>query len=415
MHFIFAFFIIISFVFGLYSLIVHNDYEVFNNMAKATFDDAKTAIQLVISLIGVMTFWLGIMRIGEKAGVINRIARVISPFFSKIFKGVPKDHPANASIVMNFSANFLGMDNAATPMGLKAMDQLQELNPEKDRASDAQIMFLVMNTSGLTLIPTTIMADLTAAGAPNPTIVFLPILLATFVSSLVGLIGVSIAQKINLLHVSIAPYIIGAIALFVALVFGMNELDSDQIRDISNVASGVIIMSIVTGFIAAGMYKKINVFDAFIDGAKEGFSMGIKILPYLAGIIVCIGVFKASGAMDFIVDGIRTFVSIFTGETRFVDALPTGLMKPISGSGARGMMVETWNCTDGLNNCSGVNSFAGKTSAVMRGATETTFYVLAVYFGSVGIKNTRNAVWLGLLADLAGIIAAIYFSYQYFL
>lgn len=384
-------------------------------MAKATFDDAKTAIQLIISLIGVMTFWLGIMRIGEKAGVINRIARTISPFFSKIFKGVPKDHPANASIVMNFSANFLGMDNAATPMGLKAMDQLQELNPEKDKASDAQIMFLVMNTSGLTLIPTTIMADLTAAGAPNPTIVFLPILLATFVSSLVGLIGVSVSQKINLLHKSIAPYIIGAIGLFVALVLGMNELESDQIRDISNVASGVIIMSIVTGFIGAGMYKKINVFDAFIDGAKEGFSMGIKILPYLAGIIVCIGVFKASGAMDFIVDGIRSFVAIFTGETRFVDALPTGLMKPISGSGARGMMVETWNCTDGLNNCTGVNSFAGQTSAVMRGATETTFYVLAVYFGSVGIKNTRNAVWLGLLADLAGIIAAIYFSYQYFL
>ncbi len=428
MNFIWAGFLIGAFLFGLITFFFGNDsmypdgdhFRVFQDIAESTLESSITAVKvLIIPLIGTMAFWLGMMRIGEKSGLIQIFARWISPFFSKIFKGVPKDHPANGAMLMNFSANFLGMDNAATPLGLKAMGELQSLNPNKKVASDAQIMFLVMNTSGLTLIPTVIMADRAAASAMNPTDVFLPILMATFVSTLVGLITVSTVQKINLFQKSLIGYFGAAIALFVGLVLLLFDISTrpngaEMIEKISIISSGVIVFGLMVLFVSYGLYKGINVFDTFIDGAKEGLKTAVKIIPYLVAILASIAAFKASGGLDWIVEGIRSIVEVFTSETRFVDALPTGMMKPISGSGARAMMVETWNCADGLNGCTGVDTFAGKTASVMRGATETTFYVLAVYFGSVGIKNTRSAVWLGLSADLAGIIAAILFSYLFF-
>ncbi len=430
MNFIWAGFLIGAFIFGLITFFCGNEamypdkdhYRVFQDMANNTLTSSIVAVRdLIIPLIGAMALWLGIMKIGEKSGLIQIFARWISPFFSKIFKGVPKDHPANGAMLMNFSANFLGMDNAATPLGLKAMGELQSLNPNKKVASDAQIMFLVMNTSGLTLIPTVIMADRAAGGAANPTDIFLPILLATFVSTLVGLITVSYVQKINLFQKSLIGYLGGVIALFSGLVYLLYNISQRPgtegeklIEKISVISSGVIVFGIIVLFVAYGLYKKINVFETFIEGAKESLKTAIKIIPYLVAILASIAAFKASGGLNWIVEGIRDLVGIFTTETGFVDALPTGLMKPISGSGARAMMYETWNCVDGESTCSGVDSFAGKTASVMRGATETTFYVLAVYFGSVGIKKTRNAVWLGLTADLAGIIAAILFSYLFF-
>jgi spore maturation protein SpmA len=353
-----------------------------------------------------MAFWLGIMKIGEKGGAVGVLSKLISPFFSRIFPEIPKNHPASGAIIMNFAANMLGLDNSATPLGLKAMNELQELNPQKDTASNSQIMFLVLNTSGLTLIPVSIMALRAAGGAANPSDVFLPILFATFFSSMTGLIIVSLIQKINLFNKVVLAYL-GGVSLFIAgFIYFYASLTAIQQQSYSKVITGFVLLAIIVSFLIMGFRKKLNLFETFVDGAKEGFEVAVKIIPYLVAMLVAIAVFRASGAMDYVLDGIRFVVSLFTSETTFVDALPTALMKPLSGSGARGMMVEA------MNNY-GADSFAARLSATFQGSTETTFYVLAVYFGSVGIKKIRYSLTAGLLADLAGIIASIIIAYMF--
>jgi len=380
---------------------------VFSDVVESTFDMASTSVNISLGLIGVMTLWLGIMKIGEKGGAVNGIAWIFGPLFNKIFPDLPKSHPAHGSMLMNFSANMLGLDNAATPLGLKAMNQLQENNPSKTTASNAQIMFLVLNTSGLTLIPVSVMALRSTAGAANPSDVFIPILLATYFSTMVGLIIVSAWQKINLFNRVILGYL-GAIATIITLIIWFfSSLSPEQIGPYSSIAGNGILFTIITIFIFLAVKKKINVYEAFIDGALEGFSVAIKIIPYLVAMLVAVGVFRASGAMDILISGLESVFALFFNRLEFVDALPTAIMKPLSGSGARGMMVE---CMDQF----GPDSLRGKIASTLQGSTETTFYVLAVYFGSVGIKNTRYALSAGLLADLAGIIAAIVFSYMFF-
>ncbi len=407
LNYIWIAFFLIAFVVGLAKLIFLGDVGVFPDMVSSTFDMAKTGFDISLGLTGVLTLWLGIMRIGEKGGIIKIFSKLINPFFRKIFPDLDKDHPAYGSIMMNIAANMLGLDNAATPMGLKAMDQLQSTNKSKDTASNAQIMFLVLNTSGLTIIPISVMVYRAQLGAVDPSDIFIPILLATFFSTLAGLITVSIYQKINLFNKTVLAYLGSMSALIIGLIYYLQQLPKEQIAEISSVASNLILFSIMVLFIGLAAIKKVNVYDAFIEGAKDGFKIAIKIIPYLVAILVSIGVFRASGAMDYLVFGIASFFELLGINTDFIEALPTALMKPLSGSGARGMMVDAIHTH-------GADSFVGRVASTVQGATDTTFYIIAVYFGSVGIKHTRYAVTAGLIADFVGIIAAILMAYLFF-
>lgn len=383
------------------------DMSVFPELIKTTFETSKTAFEISLGLTGVLTLWMGIMKIGENAGMINFLAKITNPFLSRLFPSIPKGHPVMGQMMMNFSANMLGLDNAATPLGLKAMNTLQELNPEKEKASDAQIMFLVLNTSGLTIIPVSVMVYRAQLGAANPADVFLPILLATFFSTIAGIITVSIIQKINLLNKWLIGGIAGVSSLIALFMYWLNTLSQEQINTVSSVGSSFILFGIIVLFISVAFYKKINVYNSFIEGAKDGFAVAIKIIPYLVAFLVAIAVFRTSGALTFIIDAITIFFQWLNINTDFIPALPTAIMKPLSGSGARGMMLDTMNAY-------GVDSFAGRLSCIMQGATDTTFYILAVYFGSVNIRNTRYAAGAGIIADVAGIIAAILIAYIFF-
>ena len=407
LNYIWIAFFIIAFVVASVKLFLMGDMSVFPELMKTTFETSKTAFEISLGLTGVLTLWMGIMKIGENAGMINFLAKITNPFLSKLFPSVPKGHPVMGQMMMNFSANMLGLDNAATPMGLKAMNTLQELNPEKEKASDAQIMFLVLNTSGLTIIPVSVMVYRAQLGAANPADVFLPILLATFFSTIAGIVTVSLIQKINLLNKWLIGGIAGASALIALFMYWLNTLSQEQINTVSSVGSSFILMAIIVSFISIAFYKKVNVYDSFIEGAKDGFGVAIKIIPYLVAFLVAIAVFRTSGALTFITDAIAIFFQWLNINTDFIPALPTAIMKPLSGSGARGMMLDTMNTY-------GVDSFTGRLSSIMQGATDTTFYILAVYFGSVNIRNTRYAAGAGIIADVAGIIAAIFIAYIFF-
>ena len=407
LNYIWIAFFVIAFVIALVKLIFMGDFEVFPEMMGSTFESSKTAFEISLGLTGVLSLWLGIMKVGEKGGMVNALARLLSPVFCKLFPDIPKGHPVTGSIFMNIAANMLGLDNAATPLGLKAMEQLQQLNTKKDTATNPMIMFLVLNTSGLTLIPVSIMVYRAQLGAAQPTDIFIPILLATFFSTISGIIVTSLYQRINLLNRVMLLTVGGMCTAVAAIIWGFGQLDKDQMNIVSTTVANILLMTIIVGFILAGVRKKINVYDAFIEGAKEGFQTAVRIIPYLVAILVGIGVFRASGAMDMIIDGIKWTVGVLGGNTDFVGALPTALMKPLSGSGARGMMVDAMTTY-------GADSFVGRLSCVFQGSTDTTFYILAVYFGSVGIRYTRHAVACGLLADLAGVIAAIAICYMFF-
>lgn len=407
LNYIWVAFFIIAFAVGLIRLICFGDTAIFPAMMNSTFDMAKTGFEISLGLTGVMTLWMGLMKIGEAGGVVRLLSRVVGPLFHRLFPEIPKDHPVNGSIMMNIAANMLGLDNAATPLGLKAMTELQELNKEKDTASNAMIMFLVLNASGLTIIPISIMVYRTQLGAADPSDVFIPILLATFCSTLTGIIAVSLHQRINLFNKVVLLYL-GGFTLFVSgVIWYFSTIPQEQVTMISSVAGNFILFSIIISFILLGLKKRINVYDVFIEGAKEGFGIAVRIIPYLIAILVGIGVFRACGAMDFLVKGIGQMFAAVGLNTDFVDALPTAFMKPLSGSGARGMMVDTMKQF-------GADSFAGRLSCVFQGAADTTFYIVAVYFGSVGIKQTRYAITCGLIADLAGVIAAIFVAYLFF-
>lgn len=399
-------FFIVAFIVGLFRLF-SGDTEVFTKMMNSTFSMAKTGFEISLGLTGILTLWLGLMKIGENGGIIRIFSKIIGPFFSKLFPELPRDHPAIGSIMMNFAANMLGLDNAATPLGLKAMKEMQEINPQKDTAMNAQIMFLVLNTSGLTIIPITIMTYRAQLGAANPSDIFIPILIATFFSTLIGLIATAIYQKINLLNKVVIAYLGVITAIIVGIIYYFSTLPQEKITHVSSVASNIILFLIVIGFILLAIRKKVNVYESFIEGAKQGFWIAIKIIPYLIAILVSIGVFRVSGAMDMIVSGIENFFCFLGVNTDFVNALPTAIMKPLSGSGARGMMIEAMTTY-------GADSFVGRLSCIFQGATDTTFYIIALYFGAVSIKKTRHAIVCGLLADLAGIIAAIFVGYLFF-
>lgn len=400
-------FFVIAFIVALVKLLVLGDTAIFNNVVNGMFDSAKTGAEISIGLIGIMTFWLGIMKIGERAGMISLFAKGLSPFFSRLFPDIPKSHPANGSIIMNFSANALGLDNAATPVGLKAMQELQELNPVKDTASNAMIMFLVLNTAGITLIPTSVIALRMANGAANPADIFIPCLIGTFISFLAGMIAVAIYQKINLLQLPILAFFAFFVSLMLGLYFWLGALPPDQIQVYAGLLGGIIIFSVITLFIVHGAFQKINVYEAFIDGAKEGFSTSIMIIPFLIAILVAISAFRTTGCMDYVVNAIGSFVALFGADTSFVPALPVGLMKTLSGGGARGLMVDVMKTY-------GADSFQGRLACIIQGSTETTFYILAVYFGSVGIKKPRYALVCGLIADFVGVVAAILLAYMFF-
>lgn len=388
---------------------IFGDMEVFSNVVLSMFDSAKTGFEISLYLTGVLALWMGIMKIGEEGGAVRILTKIVAPLFTKLFPELPKDHPAFGTIMLNYSANMLGLDNAATPIGLKAMGQLQELNPEKETASNAQIMFLVLNTSGLTIIPVTILAYRMANGSANPSEVFLPILLATFISTMAGLIFVSIRQKINLMQPVVLAYL-GSLTILVGSIFLVLLYWPEYSEVISKVLGNFILLLIIISFILLGVRSKINVYDAFIEGAKGGFDVAIKIIPFLVAILVAVGVFRASGAMELLMDGVKQLM-LFSGVscTEFVDALPTGLMKPFSGSGSRGMMLDVFAQPE-----LGPDSFAGRLASIFQGSTETTFYVLSVYFGSVQIKKIRYAAWAGLFADIVGIVAAIVITFMFF-
>ncbi len=407
LNYIWIAFFLIAFVIAAVRLVFMGDVEVFPAMMSSTFDSSKTAFEISLGLTGVLSLWLGIMKIGEKGGVVNVLARVLSPVFTRLFPDIPKGHPVTGSIFMNVAANMLGLDNAATPLGLRAMEQLQELNPKKDTATNPMIMFLVLNTSGLTLIPVSIMVYRAQMGAAQPTDIFVPILLATFFSTVAGIVVTSIYQRINLLNRTMLLTLGGMSAVVAGIIWGFAQLDKAQMNIVSTSVANILLMLIIVVFILAGMRKKLNVYDAFIEGAKEGFATAVRIIPYLVAILVGIGVFRASGAMDMLIDGIKWLVAALGGNTDFVGALPTALMKPLSGSGARGMMVDAMSTY-------GADSFVGRLACVFQGSTDTTFYILAVYFGSVGVRYTRHAVACGLLADLAGVVAAIAICYMFF-
>lgn len=407
LNYIWIAFFLIAFCIATIRLVFMGDTEVFPAIINSTFDTSKTAFEISLGLTGVLSLWLGIMKIGEKGGVVNALARVLSPVFTKLFPDIPKGHPVTGSIFMNIAANMLGLDNAATPLGLRAMEQLQELNPKKDTATNPMIMFLVLNTSGLTLIPVSIMVYRAQMGAAQPTDIFVPLLLATFFSTLAGIVVTSIYQRINLVNRTMLLTLGGMSAAIAAIIWGFSQMDKTQMNVVSTSVANILLMLIIVAFILAGMRRKVNVYDAFIEGAKEGFATAVRIIPYLVAILVGIGVFRASGAMDMLIDGIKWMVASLGGNTDFVGALPTALMKPLSGSGARGMMVDAMTTY-------GADSFVGRLSCVFQGSTDTTFYILAVYFGSVGVRYTRHAVACGLLSDLAGVIAAIAICYMFF-
>ena len=407
LNYIWVAFFLVAFVIAAVKLLFWGDYDVFPAMMDSTFSSSKTAFEISLGLTGVLSLWMGVMKVGEKGGVVNVLARLLSPVFTKLFPDIPKGHPVTGSIFMNIAANMLGLDNAATPLGLKAMEQMQELNTKKDTASNPMIMFLVLNTSGLTLIPVSIMVYRAQMGAAQPTDIFIPILLATFFSTIVGIIATSLFQRINLLNRTMLLTLGGACTLVAAVIWGFSQMDSETMNRWSTTVANILLMTIITGFIVAGVRKKVNVYDAFIEGAKEGFTTAVRIIPYLVAILVGIGVFRASGAMDMLIGGLRACVDVCGVDAQWVDAMPTALMKPLSGSGARGMMVDAMTTY-------GADSFVGRLSSIFQGSTDTTFYILAVYFGSVGVSKTRHAVTCGLLADLAGILAAIAVCYLFF-
>lgn len=407
LNYIWIFFFVVAFLVAFYRLVFEGDTAIFGEMMNATFDMSKTGFEISLGLTGVLTLWMGIMKIGEKGGAVGVMSKVINPFFRRLFPDLPKDSPAHGSIMMNLAANMLGLDNAATPMGLKAMQQMQEVNPDTKAASNAQIMFLVLNTSGLTIVPVSIMVYRAQMGAANPTDVFIPLLIATYCSTLAGLIAVSVYQRIRLWDKVILSYLFVLTAIVGGVIGYFSSLDKEELTVASNVASNVILFSIIVSFIGMAAWRRINVYEAFIDGAKDGFATAVKIIPYLIAILVAVGVFRASGAMDVLMGGIAGVVEGVGFDAEWVDALPTALMKPLSGSGARGMMIDTMTTF-------GADSFAGRLACTFQGATDTTFYIIAVYFGAVGIKNTRYAIPCGLIADLAGIVAAIVVAYLFF-
>ena len=407
LNYIWISFFLIAFAVGLARLLFMGDVEVFPAMMNSTFSSAKTAFEISLGLTGVLSLWLGVMKIGERGGVVDVLARVLSPVFTKLFPDIPKGHPATGSIFMNIAANMLGLDNAATPLGLKAMEQLQGLNARKDTATNPMIMFLVLNTSGLTIIPVSILVYRAQMGAAQPTDVFIPILIATFFSTLAGIVVTSLYQRINLLNRTMLLTLGGMSLAVAAVIWVFGQMDKERMNLVSTLAANILLMCVIVGFVLAGIRKKVNVYEAFIEGAKDGFSTAVRIIPYLVAILVGIGVFRASGAMDAVVDGVAWLVKACGGNTEFVGALPTALMKPLSGSGARGMMVDAMATY-------GADSFVGRLSCIFQGSTDTTFYILAVYFGSVGVRYTRHAVACGLLADLAGVVAAICVSYLFF-
>lgn len=416
LNYLFIGFFFIAFVICCFKALL-GDLEIFGRVMESSFDMAKTGFELSIGLTGVMTLWLGLMRVGEKGGVVGQLSKFIHPLFKRLLPDVPKDHPATGAMMMNFAANMLGLDNAATPLGLKAMKDLQDLNPNKETASNAQIMFLVLNTSGLTVIPISIMMYRAQLGSDTPTDVFLPILLATFCSTVAGLLVTSLVQKLHLWRYwEVWAYLGGASILVTTLVYSIYQLNSGESGVYASLIGNFILFGFIIWFITAGLIKKINVYEHFIEGAKEGFSVAIKIIPYLVGILVAIGVFRAAGGIDMLSDGTRYIVEMMGIRSEWVDALPTAYMKPLSGGGARAMMLETINNEIALagDKVAGTNSLVSRMVSTLQGSTETTFYVLAVYFGSVGIKNTRHAVGCGLFADLVGIIAAILFTYLFF-
>ncbi len=407
LNYIWIAFFLIGFLVALGQLIFGGNTQIFNDLVASVFANAKTGFEISLGLTGVLTLWMGLMKVGEKGGMVSVLSRLFGPLFIRLFPELPKGHPAYGSIILNFSANMLGLDNAATPMGLKAMKEMQEVNPRKDTASNAQIMFLVLNASGLTIIPVSIIVYRTQLGAANPADIFIPILISTFFATLVGLISVAAIQKINLLDKVVIAYIGGLTALVIGIILYFNSLPKEQITAVSTFAANFFLISVIVLFIVMALRKKVNVYDAFIEGAKEGFSVAVNIIPFLVAILVAIGVFRASGTMDFIIAGIKSFFEWIGFDTRFVDGLPVAFMKPLSGSGARGLMIDAMKTY-------GPDSFAGRLSCTLQGATDTTFYILAVYFGSVGIKNARYAVGCGLLADLAGVVAGIFVAYLFF-
>jgi len=407
LNYVFVFFFLTAFVIGLAKLIFLGDTEVFSLMVNSTFDMAKTGFEISLGLTGVLTLWMGVMKIGEKGGVVNLFSKAIGPFFERLFPSLGKNHPAYGPVMMNIAANMLNLDNAATPVGLQAMKEMQVSNPDKDTASDAQIMFLVLNASGLTIIPVSIMVYRAQLGAVNPADVFIPILIATYCSTLAGLIAVSLYQKINLLNRTVLAYVGTLTAVIAVTIWYFTTLDQEQITKISSLVSHIVLFSVIVGFILMGVLKKVNVYEAFIDGAKDGFATAVKIIPYLIAILVAIGVFRASGAMDWFISGFSWVFQSLGLNTDFIPAMPTAIMKPLSGSGARGMMVDAMKTY-------GADSFVGRVSSIMQGSADTTFYILAVYFGSVGVKNTRYAVWCGLIADFVGMTAAVLVGYLFF-
>ena len=407
LNYIWIAFFLIAFVVGMAKLIFFGDVTIFSDITLEAFAAAKTAFELALGLTGIMTLWMGLMKVAENGGMIKIISRLVSPLFTKLFPEIPKGHPAQGSIVMNLAANMLGIDNAATPLGLKAMKELQELNPNKEKASNSQIMFMVINASGLTIIPMSIIVYRTQLGAVNPADIFIPILLSTFCATLTGIIAVSIVQKINLFNKVVLAYL-GTFTLLISLfIWNLSTMSSEKLSQVSSLVAYLIIFSIIVSFIFLAFIKKVNVYESFIDGAKEGFNIAIKIIPYLVGILVGVAVFRASGAMDYIINGIGYFFAMLGFNTDFVPSLPTAFMKPLSGSGARGLMVDTMTTF-------GADSFQGRLSCIFQGACDTTFYILALYFGSVGIKNTRHALACALLADLVGILTAIFIAYLFF-
>lgn len=407
LNYIWVSFFVIAFVVALVKLIWFGDVDIFTQIMNSTYDTARSGFEISLGLTGILSLWMGIMKIGERGGMVQLFSRAASPLFSKLFPDIPKDHPASASILMNISANMLGLDNAATPFGLKAMQELQSLNLKKEMASNPMIMFLVLNASGLTLIPVTVMVYRVQMGAANPADVFIPIMMATFAATLVGMIAVCLKQGINIFQRAIMLFLVGMIALISGTIYLFNSMSQEQINVVSSLIANVILFTIIMAFIVKGMRSKINIFEAFIDGAKDGFKTAVSIIPYLIAILVGIGVFRASGAMDFLMEGIRSLVAFTGADTRWVDGLPTAIMKPLSGSGARGMMIDAMSTH-------GADSFAGRLSAILQGATDTTFYIVAVYYGAINVKNSRYTVPYALLADLAGVIAAIFICYFFF-
>lgn len=407
LNYIWIGFFLVAFLFAAVRLVFMGDTTIFQSIVDSTFDSSKTAFETSLGLTGVLALWLGIMKIGEKAGVVNTLARLLSPVLTRLFPDLPANHPVYGSIFMNIASNMLGLDNAATPTGLKAMDEMQRLNTHKDTATNPMIMFLVLNTSGLTIIPTTILAFRASYGAAQPTDVFIPILLATTVATIAGIVITSLWQHINLLQPMLLAALGGLVAFVGMVIWGLGNMDKELMGTVTAIAGNLILFSIICLFIVTGLLKHINVYDAFIEGAKEGFHTAVRIIPYLVAILVAVGVFRASGAMDMLIGGIAWCVKQAGINTDFVGALPTALMKPLSGSGARGLMLEA------MKNY-GPDSMVGRLSCIFQGSTDTTFYILAVYFGSVGVKYTRHAVACGLLADLAGVIAAIAVAHLFF-